>query len=236
MRLSFFLFLFVFSACATNKPVDPAGAKSRPFYADAPVYFDHLAFDPSKIAPPPAPGSKVDNEDLAEIEQFQKTRTAAQCAAAGHEVKPDFQNFFGHMSPFVKPTPDEVDEIFWKLRSDIARTVSKVKKHYNRERPYRRDEKRFVPCIKKEDGKAYPSGHAAIARLFAKVLSELDPANAKKYFSHAEDSAMNRLIGGVHHRSDLVVGKEMADMVYGKIIKTEAYKADLTKLRSHLQK
>lgn len=239
MRSAFFLSILCLSACAAapaQMSAEKTGPKERPFYADAPFYFDYTAFDPTKVQVPPAPGSKEDEQDLAELDRFQKTRSQTDCEAAGKEVKPDFENFFGEMSPFQKPTAQVVDEIFWRLRSDIGRTVSKIKKHYNRERPYRRDANRFVPCIKLEDGKAYPSGHAAISRLFASVLAELDPKNMGKYFAHAEESALNRVVGGVHHRSDIVMGKKIADQVYAAMKESPAYKADLASLRSLLAK
>lgn len=231
MRASFILFLLLV-ACSG---APPAG-KERPFYTEAPTYFDYTKFEPGKFPPPPASGSREDEEDLAALDRYQRIRTQAQCDSAAHEVKPDFEHFFGHMNPFVKPTPDEVDEIFWKLRSDVGRTVSKVKKLYNRERPFRRDPKRFHACVKEEHGMAYPSGHAAISRLYAQVLSELDPAHSADYFAQATTSGLNRVISGVHHMTDIAQGARLADEVYEAMKKSEAYQADLARLRSHLRR
>lgn len=232
-------FCLLVSACASSPPQTqtvsvPEQPKERPFYAEKPFYFDYNSFDPANFPPPPKEGSREDKADFAALDKFQKKRTQEMCDAASHEVKPDFENFYGELSPFVKPTPAEIDHIFWQLRSDMGRTVSRVKKFYNRERPYRRDEKRFVPCIKKEDGKAYPSGHAAFARLYSLVLAELDPANREKYEAHARQSALNRVIGGVHHPSDIAMGAKLADDIYAKMKESPAYKADIEKLRGFL--
>lgn len=230
MRGVLVLVLLLSSACASTT----GGSKERPWYTEKPVYYDYQQFDLSKVSPPPAPGSKEDEQDLATLDEIQKTRTGAQCEAAMGEVKPDFENFFGHMSPFVKPTPEKVDEIFWFLRSDAGRTISRIKKHFNRERPFVRDGKRFHPCIKEEFGKSYPSGHAAIARLYARVLGFLDPARRAEYERHAKQSGWNRVIGGVHHPSDVDVGARLADVIFEEIRKSPKFQEDVKVLRTYL--
>lgn len=229
MRGILVLALFL-SACASA----PGGSKERPWYTEKPVYYDYSKFDLKKVPPPPAPGSKEDEADLAALDQIQKTRTSAECEAATGEVKPDFENFFGHMSPFVKPTPEKVDEIFWFLRSDTARTISRIKKHFNRERPFVRDAKRFQPCVKEEFGKSYPSGHAAIARMYARVLGLLDPSRRAEYEKHAKQSGWNRVIGGVHHPSDVVLGARLADEIFEEMRKTQKFQEDMKVLRAYL--
>lgn len=229
MKLALLLVVFL-SACAAAAPVK----KERPWYTEKPVYYDYAKFDLKKVPPPPAPGSPEDEAELKVLEQIQNTRTHAQCDAASEEVTPDFENFFGHLSPFVRPTPELVDEIFWYLRSDTARTISRIKKHFNRERPFVRDGKRFQPCVKEEFGKSYPSGHAAIARIYARVLGLLDPAGRAAYEAHAKQSGWNRVVGGVHHPSDVILGARLADQIFEEMRKTRKFQEDVKRLRTQL--
>ena len=219
-------------------PASPAEEAPQAGIFDAPqekiYYLAPWQVELDAVPPAPAAGSGVDNEDLAALKRWQAVRTEAQCAAANAQPDATYDNFFGAISPFGESAPKEVEKIFFKVRADTASMVFLLKRKYERPRPFLRDPA-LVPCLDREGGYAYPSGHSAVARVFGLMLSELVPANSPKYISYADQAALNRVIGGVHHPSDTVAGKKLGDAVYEALTRDRAFKADMDTLRGNLK-
>lgn len=223
---------------AYTVPVSPAEEAPQAGIFDAPpekiYYLLPSQVDLSVVPPAPAAGSAVDRADLAALKRWQEERTDAQCAAANAQPDATYDNFFGAISPFGAAAPKEVEKIFFKVRADTGSMVYLQKHKYKRLRPFLRDPA-LVPCLDREGGYAYPSGHSAVARVFGRILSGLVPRNADKYMSHADQAALNRVIGGVHHPSDTEAGKKLGDAVYKALVQDRAFKADLEILRGNLK-
>ena len=191
--------------------------------------------DMSKVPPAPAAGSVEDNEDLAAVRRWQMERTEAQCSASGAQVNATYDEFFGEVSPFGAPTPGEVESIFQKVRVDAGSIAFALKERYQRPRPFLRDSA-ITPCIDRESGYAYPSGHSTTARVFGLMLSDLVPAGAGKFMSYADQAALNRVIGGVHHPSDIEAGKKLGDAIYKALKQNRNFNADMDTLRGNLKR
>jgi acid phosphatase (class A) len=167
-----------------------------------------------QMSPPPVPGSDEDRQDFTALHRYQDHRTPEQCEVAGSQSKFRLSNTFGPETGIL--TAAEIK----KVRGLSARVISKVatvtfyfKKKFKRLRPYNADTS-LQPCIKKAHGDtAYPSGHAAtglaLALAFAKVFPEKREAILKQGYQIGE----NRLIGGVHHPSDVKAGQDLAKQV-----------------------
>lgn len=226
------------SFSAYTVPASPAEAAPQAGVFDAPqekiYYLAPWQVGLDAVPPAPAAGSAVDREDLAEIRRWQEVRTEAQCAAANAQPDATYDNFFGAISPFGGTAPKEVEKIFFKVRADTASMVFLLKRKYERPRPFLRDPA-LIPCLDREGGYAYPSGHSAVARVFGRILSGLVPKHADKYMSYASQAALNRVIGGVHHPSDTEAGKKLGDAVYKALEQDRAFKADLEILRRNLK-
>jgi len=182
----------------------------------------------------PADGSYEDKEDFRVILDWQNRRTAAQCAAAKAEMSHNYEVFFGRLSPFGSPTPAEVKEFFKNVGEDSVAAHKYLKDVYQRERPFLRDA-RVKPCLPRVAGLSYPSGHSAMARLFALILSDLVPARRAEFMAKADESALFRVIGGVHHPSDTEAGKALADALYKELKKEPAFVSDLRALQPLLR-
>lgn len=223
---------------AHTVPAPPAAEAPQAGVFDAPqgkiYYLAPWQVELDSVPPAPAAGSAADRADLAEVKRWQEERTPAQCAAANAQPDATYDNFFGAISPFGENAPKEVEKIFFKVRADTASMVFLLKRKYERPRPFLRDPA-LVPCLDREGGYAYPSGHSAVARVFGLMLSELVPANALKYMSYADQAALNRVIGGVHHPSDTAAGKKLGDVVYKALSLDRAFKADMDILRRNLK-
>jgi len=92
-----------------------------------------------------------------------------------------------------------------------------------------------LPPFLTQTAPAYPSGYSAVARVFGLMLSELVPANSAKYTSYADQAALNRVIGGVHHPSDTEAGKKLGNAVYKALERDRAFKTDMQTLRGNLK-
>lgn len=194
-------------------------------------YYAAASSAAAAVAPPPAPGSPEDLADLKALEDWQARRTPEDCAAANAQAEADYDKFFGDVSPFPSPLPPEARTILFRVYYDGAKAVAAAKKKFGRPRPYLRDGK-LLPCLGRVGGLAYPSGHATQSRLLALLLGDVDPARRAAFLAKSDRAALNRVIGGVHHPSDIEAGKLLGNAVYAEMLRQPAFLADLQKLKA----
>lgn len=183
------------------------------------------------VPAPPAPGSPEDKKDFEALFDWQARRTEADCAGARAQSKAEYAAFFGDVSPFPDPLPPAASKILFQVYFDGGMAVGAAKQHFARQRPFRRD-KALKPCLGKAAGLSYPSGHAAVSRLFALLLADVAPERRASFIARSDRAALNRVIGGVHHPSDIEAGKLLGDAVYAEMLKEASFRADLAKLRA----
>ena len=166
--------------------------------------------------PPPAPGSEVDKADFRELHYWQKHRTQAQCASANREVTLILRTFVGSRTDLLSPIEEfKLTKDLSLLQLQVAAVTMDLKNRFNRPRPYLAD-RTLRPCLPAENSSsAYPSGHASSAYALAEALSSIFPRRADLFLERAQQIAFNRLIGGVHHRTDLVAGERLG-RYYGR--------------------
>jgi acid phosphatase (class A) len=200
-----------------------------------PLYLDRAKISALALPAAPAAGSSADQADLVDLRGWQKRRTKQQCQAAEAQAHAYFAEFFGDISPFVKPLPQEASDFLLQVEIDIDAAVSEIKEREQRPRPFRRGSG-LHPCIKKTGGFSYPSGHAAISRVYALMLGDLVPQRLPEFMTRANDAAINRVIAGVHHPSDITAGKQLGDILYRQFRQDPAFQAQMGRLNSQLAK
>ncbi|MBI5239819.1 MAG: phosphatase PAP2 family protein [Elusimicrobia bacterium] len=210
-----------------------AGAKG--YERQPPLYLDRAKLSALEFPPAPAADSAVDKADLEEVRSWQKRRTEGQCRDAAAQATATFEELFGDISPFARPLPQEAADFFLQVGIDVDTAVWDVKEREKRPRPFRRDPS-IEPCpgLKKPGGYSYPSGHAAISRAYALALTDIAPGRRNEYITRANDAALNRVIGGLHHPSDIAAGKRLADMLYPSLKRDPAFAAQLERMRGYL--
>ena len=82
----------------------------------------------------------------------------------------------------------------------------------------------------KEVTGAYPSGHAVLSKLYALILTDLQPQLKEELEARAQQIADHRVLSGMHHRSDINAGRKVAELTYAKLKKSKKFLADLKKL------
>jgi len=196
-----------------------------------PVFLSKSAVSVSKsLTPPPARGSAEDKADFDRILKYQAERTAEECERAAFVVDVKLDTLFGPKNgPLTAAEVERWSNFFGKIRIDTDYFVQETKKHWGRLRPYLND-KRVEPCVHREVTKAYPSGHAAISRTFARILTKLDPSRAEAFDKRADEIAEHRVLAGVHHPTDIEAGKKLGDQVFEALIKNKAFVKSLETL------
>lgn len=230
-------------ACASSAPTpgpalpptepDQVSAMEREFWKDKTFYIDAASLPEGLVPPPPAPGSAVDRADLKALAEWQKKRTPKLCEEVMAQKYVEPAKFFAKL-PYEPKSA--ADAFLFRVRADVSKAVSRYKQHYSRPRPFLRDPKRFKPCYPEGHGTAYPSGHAAIAEAYALALSDLDPANRDTYVKEGKQAALYRVIGGVHHPSDIEAGARLGAALYAKMKQTPKFQEDLANLQGEALK
>jgi acid phosphatase (class A) len=202
--------------------------------ASAGHYLSLDGLDLRAVPAPPADGSYEDLEDFRAVLDWQARRTAAQCAAAREEMSHNYEVFFGKITPFASPAPEAVKLFFKNVENDSIAAHKFLKDAYKRERPFMRDA-RVKPCLPRVKGLSYPSGHSTMSRLFALILADLVPARRAEFIARADQAALNRVIGGVHHPTDTEAGKILAGALYKNLKKQPGFVSDMESLRPLLR-
>jgi len=203
-------------------------------YYDAYTFFARGNFAPKEtlaaleIPDMPSPGSESDRADMAAVLDWQERRTPAHCGAANAQARAGYKVFFGDISPL--PPGPATDELLEKVKDDTWLAMGLLKSRYNRPRPYSRD-KAVRPCLRRLGGLAYPSGHAALARTYALILSDIAPRRRAEFLARADEAALLRVIGGVHHPSDIAAGKALADALYDEFLASADFRKALSAIR-----
>lgn len=224
--IAFILSLSVF-ACQNTASVAPASASVSA--ARKTVYINEDAFEQIRAQIPPFPkkGSAAQSIDEFALRKIQKSRTEKECDRANSEVVVTLESFYG--KPFGQLDDKQIDvliPLFDQVRAEAIPYIHQVKRSFNRLRPYDYM-KDLSPCTPLEKSLAYPSGHSALAVLYASILADIFPDKANQLDIRANTIAQDRVLAGVHHPSDITSGKKLGQILYTEISKSPRYKADI---------
>ncbi len=217
-------------ACAHKQPA----ATGQPPVEQA-YYVNAEPFKAMLFNPPPVAGSMQQEADIAAVLSWQNKRTEADCAKSRRTSEETYDSFWAGKSPFPEPLPAAVKDFFDRLASDLGKADRNMKERYRRPRPFMAYPE-AKPCIKKPESFSYPSGHALYSRLFASVLADIVPDRRSEFFAKADEIARDRVIGGVHYPADITAGKAFADIYHEELLKSEAYRNDIEKIKALLLK
>jgi acid phosphatase (class A) len=172
--------------------------------------------------------SPATRAELDELLELQKTRTAAEVAAARADRKTEIQRFYGALG-----FPDRADPDLPLLRAlaanvedDTRPYVRAAKEKFRRLRPYE-IEPRMDPCINNVRGDlSYPSGHANYGYVMAYLLREMVPERGAQLIARADEFARQRMLCGVHFRTDIEAGRMGAQWLAAALKVNPAYRKD----------
>jgi acid phosphatase (class A) len=199
------------------------------------MYLNTRSLDLQSFPAPPVSGSELDARDMDVVRSYQVARTSAQCQRAYSEATAAFQSFFG--APYG-PLDEKEIKALHDLYIDVLITtdafVVELKHQYNRPRPYLRD-KGIKLCVPPHGAPSYPSGHAAISQAAARVLSAIFPDRHNALLARAAQIGEDRVLGGVHHPSDIEAGRLLGDMVFNALMRNKDFQSRLLNLQKALR-
>ncbi|HJW41892.1 MAG TPA: phosphatase PAP2 family protein [Rhizomicrobium sp.] len=203
-------------------PAVPAGATA--FLAEKDIDASVL------LPPPPANDSAREAAEIAELKAIAAHRTPDEWAQAAHDAKDETGDWFasaiGPGFDFAKlpATAQLLTDLY--ATEEVATKTPKALFH--RDRPYV-----VIPgletCTPIKPGPAatsYPSGHATVAFLMAGVLASLMPDKAQAILARARDYAEERLVCGMHFRSDIAAGQTLGTVVAVELMQNPAFRKE----------
>lgn len=192
---------------------------------------DHNPFITSKdinlislLPPPPTNDSAQTKTELAEILSLQVTRTPAMIVRAQADTQEDIWRFAEVIGP--KFTPAQLPlftQFFERVQDSEGAVVDTYKKVWQRPRPF--DYSELVkPAVKLSHSGAYPSGHATGGFLLGTVLADMIPEKRAEIMARAVEYGNNRLVGGVHYRSDVEAGRLTGAIIAARLQTRDDYR------------
>jgi acid phosphatase (class A) len=179
---------------------------------------------------PPAADSSVTKEELAELHRLQATRTKEQVERAIADDKeesififrPQIGNAFNADSLPITAAFSK------RVKNDEGINAAPAKLGFARVRPYNLDKTLSPVCKTKTIDDAYPSGHTTTGYLMALVLIDMVPEKRDEILARADDYGNNRLVCGVHYRSDLGASRLLAYRIHAVMGTNPQYQTELT--------
>jgi acid phosphatase (class A) len=193
--------------------------------------------DLTQLLPPPPPqDSPQTKAEIQEIKNYQTTRTKDQIAYAQADVEVSvfrFKNVLG--AKFTAENLPLTAALFDKALKFSKDCVMPVKDFYNRPRPYVCDPT-VKPCLKLETSPAYPSGHSTAGTLMAILLANMVPEKKTEIFKRGWEFALNRVIGGVHYRSDMESGHISGTVIAAFLMKDKRFMKEFSAAKAELRR
>jgi acid phosphatase (class A) len=190
----------------------------------------YLTRDPAKyvalFAAPPAADSTQTRAELAELAALERSRSPADVAAAQADSKTDVSRFFGALGlPEDAPLP-RLRALSQRVEDDIRPYVRRAKDQFRRLRPAAVDAE-LHPCIDDVAGDlSFPSGHATYGFVQAYLLAGMVPERRSELEARAEAYARQRMVCGVHFRSDIEAGRAGALWLVYAMSQNELFRHD----------
>ena len=178
------------------------------------------------VPKPPAPGSPLDQLDLARVRAAQSDSTPASRDEAFEDAEayaaPQIITRFAAATgvPLSVKTAPILTYILARVIDDTAAIGRKEKAGNPRNRPYV-GHPEISPCDVKfiKSGESYPSGHAMNGYTVAGILTEVFPDRATPILTRGLRYGQNRVVCGVHHPIDIEEG-QLLGVAYLEALKT----------------
>jgi acid phosphatase (class A) len=186
---------------------------------------------------PPAADSKITQDELAALHRIQSQRTNEQIARAqADEADQSMFVYRDVLGDKFDPAKLPATALLAKhVKNDEGISTDPVKDQFKRVRPYNLDKTLSPVCKTKTIDDSYPSGHATVGYLNALVLIEMVPEKRDEILARADEYAHNRLVCGVHYKSDIQAGKLVGYTLHAAMDANPQFQKELASARIELR-
>jgi acid phosphatase (class A) len=189
------------------------------------------------LPPPPRPGSPAAKAEVAELHAIAERSAPDVVAAAARDAMDQKPDMFNEALGFDAMALPATARLLTAVFEEQAAAGKSAKAFFHRDRPWIVDPT-IRTCTKQPPGPAantYPSGHSTTAFSLGVVLAALMPENAQIILARAGQAAENRLICGMHFRSDIVAGQQFGTALALRLMEKPAFKAQMAAARAELR-
>ena len=216
----------VLAFCALSAP---CGAEELRFLAPGQPDLADL------LPAPPPPGSARERAELAELLALQKSRTPEMAAAAVLDARETPERFLAVLGPMARTERLPLTMALLRAAAeDEYLAIAAVKETWARRRPFL-VEPALHPCVPPPQSNSYPSRHNAYGMLMAEILGRMVPERLAALFARARDYGDNRMVAGVHYRSDTEGGRIAGILIAGRLFANPAFLARFQAARAELR-
>ncbi len=187
------------------------------------------------LQPPPANDSAQTKAELGEILTIQVTRTPAMEQRANADAEEEIWRYADVMGPkFTKEALPKTAALFDRINETEESVTELPKKTFARPRPHilYPDVKPVVPLSKSG---AYPSGHTTRGTLWGVILSNMVPEKRREIMVRAWEYGNNRIIGGIHYRSDVDAGRIGGSIIAEELLRNAEFKTEFEAAKTELR-
>jgi acid phosphatase (class A) len=198
---------------------------------------DPALFDATRILPaPPAAGSAKAVSELAEVKAIAARTTLEMLAAATHDAKDETPDIFNNVIGFDIAKAPAAAKLLSLVGDEEEDDTKAAKDFFHRDRPWIVDAS-IHTCTPAKTGPApnsYPSGHSTRGFAMGVVLAALIPAKSQAILARAAEYAENRLVCGVHFRSDITAGQQFGTVLALRLMQNAQFQAQMAAARADL--
>ena len=208
-----------------------------------PAYSDSMLspgeIDAARILPPPpADGSPEAKAELAELDRIVAARTPEMLAQATLDDEIENPTIYRAVigDGFDLDKLPATSRMLADVMTEQRAVAGRAKKFFQRSRPWV-VEPDIKTCGKKglDWHTSYPSGHAIMGYSVGVVLAAAIPEKAQAILARANDYAENRLVCGMHFRSDIVAGEALGTAVGVELLHNAQFKAEFDASEAELK-
>lgn len=189
------------------------------------------------LPPPPAPGSATAKAEVAELHAIAARSTPDMLAAATHDANDETPDLFNAVLGFDVMALPATAKLLAEVHAEEEADSKAAKAFFHRDRPWIVDAT-IATCTKVAPGPAatsYPSGHAITGFSMGLVLAALMPEKAQTILARSWEYAENRLVCGMHFRSDIVAGQEFGSVMALHLMQNPGFMAQMDAARAELR-
>lgn len=192
---------------------------------------------------PPAFGSEMFVGDMVWYQWGRSLRNTPRGEQARHDAETSLEAVMGIFSESfgAQLSREQTPELAYLLERVIGTgfaSVSKVKRYYNRLRPFLYfNEGTLIPEEEESHHTpSYPSSHSAMGWTVALVLTELNPARAEQIMKTGYEYGQSRIIAGYHYYTDVEAARLAASACVARLHADEDFQKQLAKVKRELRK
>ena len=155
----------------------------------------------------PAEGSPEAAEELAILLWLQRTRGPAEVARAAKEVDVS-PAWFKEVLP-IGNRPRTM-ALLEQARQDAWTRTGGLKQRFHRVRPFLANPE-LTPAVYRDTSYSFPSGHATLGILYARLLGALVPGRREAVLERGLQVGFDRVLAGVHWPTDVLAGQKLGE-------------------------